>query len=368
MAHPGVKAPRRILLIRLRSIGDMLLCTPALRALKRAFPESKVDVVSERVPAAVLENNPRVSCVRLFPGRGSPLRSQLAFFRELRRERYDWVVDLLGNPRSAWMTLFTGAPVRVGFAFRMRRLAYTHPVPKNTVRRYQGEVNLFPLRHLGVPDDGLHPELFLTESERERGRAILSELGYAAARDPKALCIGLNASGSWPAKRWPESHWADLADLLSLELGVRPLLLWGPGDEERAARIAKGREERLAVAPRTSLRELAALVGELDLLIGNDGAPQHFAQALGTPSLTLFGPTWGISWTLPGDSRHAFLQHFLDCGPCDRTRCSHPPLAPAGAHTHQECLEALTPRAVLEWVLRWVGETARSETSSPRNP
>jgi ADP-heptose:LPS heptosyltransferase len=102
------------------------------------------------------------------------------------------------------------------------------------------------------------------------------------------------------------------------------------------------------VKPETTLLQAAAFVSHLDLLIGNDGTPQHFAQAFGTKSLTLCGPHWGMSWTKPGDKRHRYLQHFLDCGPCDLNVCPFPKEKGTAAHVHQECLVKITPERILD--------------------
>lgn len=332
----------------------MLLCSPAARALKKNYPEAEIHVASEPLPAEVWRGNPYVDRVVIFPGRKASFREQAAFFLELRKNRYDWVFDFLGNPRSAWMTLASGAPVRVGFAFRVRRWVYTHPVLPNRVRRYQGEVNLLLLRRLGISDDGAHPDLFLEEGETKWARRILAQAGFFE----KKPLVAFNVSGSWSAKRWPRGNWRRLLELWRAEKRPPVLLLWGPGDEERVEWIREGLEETVRAAPPLSLRNLAAVIRHVDLLVGNDGAPQHFAQALGVPTLTLFGPTWGLSWCLPADRRHVFLQHFLDCGPCDRTVCPHAQRASVSGYRERECLLRLSPKEVLQKVKCLLKEVA----------
>ena len=93
----------------------------------------------------------------------------------------------------------------------------------------------------------------------------------------------------------------------------------------------------------------------MDLLIGNDGTPQHMAQARGVKSLTLCGPHWGLSWTKPQDPRHRYLQHFLDCGPCDLNLCPFPNREGAAPHVHQECLLKITPPMVLQTAREMLG-------------
>jgi ADP-heptose:LPS heptosyltransferase len=334
-------APGKILFIRLKAIGDVVLCTPLIRALRKAYPEARLDFLADPAPSQLLAHNPHLNQILTPPGKGAPWPDHWRFLKALRQTRYDLVLDLFGNPRSAWMALLSGAAQRAGYAYRVRKWAYTHPVPMNRIRKYQVEVNLDVLRFLGIGDDGSATEIFLTESERAQGRSLLPPRSGAGVR------VGLNPTGTWSAKRWPPAYWRELITALTARGGVKPVLLTGPGDGELLAEITRGLEDKAAVLPPTSLRQLAGVIGELDLLIGNDGAPQHIAQALGVKSLTLFGPTWGVSWNKPGDSRHRFLQDPPPCGPCDKTLCPNPKEPRSGEPSYQECLTRITPAQVL---------------------
>jgi ADP-heptose:LPS heptosyltransferase len=141
-------------------------------------------------------------------------------------------------------------------------------------------------------------------------------------------------------------YWRRLASLIHDQWGVKPILCGGPGDEALLQEIKWGMEEKLLEMPRTDLLQAAAFISQMDLLIGNDGTPQHLAQAFGTKSLTICGPHWGLGWVKPNDSRHRFLQHFLDCGPCDKNVCPFPRQEGLAKHVHQECLLKITPRIV----------------------
>jgi ADP-heptose:LPS heptosyltransferase len=207
------------------------------------------------------------------------------------------------------------------------------------------------IRHLGVPDDGLQTELFLGPEEEAWVKDYFNQPELLKQR----WRIGLNPTGAWTSKQWPVQHWRHLILLLHDGLGIKPILFWGPGSEALVREISLGLEDKLILIPETTLLQAAAFISGLNLLIGSDGTPQHMAQALETPSLTLFGPSWGNGWTLPGDSRYRYLQHFLDCGPCDHTLCPFPerrsvdsgyPL-PEPSHYHRECLDRITPETVL---------------------
>lgn len=340
-------APEKILFIRLKAIGDVVLCTPLIRALRAAYPKAQIDFLADPIPAQLLQNNPRLTRVLTAPAKGVSLFAQWEFIKQLRQTRYDLVFDLFGNPRSAWIALLSGAPTRAGYAYRGRKWAYTHPVPMNRIRKYQVEVNLDVIRHLGIPGAGIDTEIFLTDGERKAAKNLLRTIGLGDAKKTK---IGFNPTGTWSAKRWPAVLWRELILKTWRQLEVKPLLLTGPGDESLLAEIIQGLEDKVIPAPATGLRQLAGIISSLDLLVGNDGAPQHMAQALGVKSLTLFGPTWGISWNKPGDPRHRFLQDAPECGPCDKTICPNPREPLSGANGYQECLTRINPSKVLNQI------------------
>jgi len=342
MSLPATE-PNRILLIRLKGIGDVILSTPLFRALKKKYPSAQIDLVTRALCEPIVRHNPYLNRVIIYPEKPASLGQMAQFVTRLRGEKYDWVIDLAAEPRSAWLTFFTGAPLRGGYAFHLRQWAFNRRIPKNKIRKYQAEVNLDIIRALGVPDQGNQTEIILDQDDKNWAEQ------YFARTEIKNLKfrVGLNPTGTWPSKRWLSAYWKELIKLINKELGVKPILISGPGEEGLIEEIRAGVEDLSLVKPPTTLSQAAAFVSHLDLLIGNDGTPQHLAQAFGTKSLTLCGPHWGMSWTKPGDMRHRYLQYFLDCGPCDLNVCPFPPKAENGGHVHQECLVKITPQTVM---------------------
>ena len=352
----------RILVVRLKAIGDLLLSTAFLRALRKARPQAEIHLLTTRSCEPVVRHSPRIDRVLLHPEPGASWGERLRFFRDLRSARYGQVFDLGATPRSAWITLATGAPERIGFDFRIRKWAFTCPVPRNRVRKFQSLVVMDLLKPLGIPGDGDATELFLGPEEEEWARRYfgsppVSELGRR---------IGINPTGTWPSKRWPEGLWRETAVLIHGKMGVKPILFGGPDDDALLASVREGIEDKTLVKPSTTLLEAAAFIAGLDVLLGSDGTPQHLAQALGTPSLTLWGPGWGLGWTKPSDPRHRYLQNFLDCGPCDRTRCPYPEEAGRAPHTRRECLTRWSPSAVVEALQRLLDATSGRRRMSSR--
>ena len=336
--------PQKILLIRLKGIGDVILSTPLLRALRKAFPKAEIHFLTRALCAPILRHNPHVGKVLVHPEKSASTFELFRFLGSLRAAKYDWVLDLAAEPRSAWLTLATGAPLRAGYAFRIRKWAFNFVIPKNQVRKYQAEVNLDILRAVGVPDDGFQTEIFLGEMEKDWAKREWEKPEFKGQK----LKIGFNPTGTWPSKRWPVDYWRRLASSVYGQWGVKPILCGGPGDEAILEEIRWGTEDKVLEMPKAGLLEASAFISQMDLLIGNDGTPQHIAQAFGTKSITLCGPHWGLSWTKPGDPRHRFLQHFLDCGPCDLNACPFPRQEGQAPHVHQECLLKISPSIVFE--------------------
>jgi ADP-heptose:LPS heptosyltransferase len=322
-----------VLVIRHRAGGDLLLATPALRALRAAAPDARIDVLAARGLGALLAGNPDVDRVIEFDRRS--LRSQAALYLRLARGGYDVVLDLVSNPRSALMTRLTRASVRVGFDIAGRRHAYTHRVarePKGSdgrpMLRYAPEAALDQLRALGVASRGLELTFRVADAARARmDRWLASE---EAARDPALPLVACLPAGSWPAKTWAPERFAEAMETLAGEATV--VWLWGPR-ERAVAEACRSRLRRPSLlAPATGWQELGALLSNCAVLVSNDSGPKHLAVALGVPTVTLFGPTHPVTWHPPGGPHAAILADGLDCLHCNANVC------PLPGDRHMRCM------------------------------
>ena len=203
-----------------------------------------------------MRHNPHLNRLILYPEITSSMGQMLKFFSGVRREKYDWVFDLEATPRSAWLALATGAVERVGYAFRVRKWAFTRPVPKNQVRRFQSDVCLSLIRHMGVKDDGLRTEIFLGPQEKEWAEDYFQKPEISQQR----WRVGLNPTGAWTSKQWPLERWRQLIPILHETLGIKPLLFWGPGSETLAKEISRGLDDRVILKPETTLLQAAAFI------------------------------------------------------------------------------------------------------------
>ena len=315
---------RRILVLRPRALGDVLLVTPALRALRLGFPAAELHVAIDDTLAPLLCRNPHVHHLWLLPRRQPSRRAWLRLGAGLVRARFDLVLDLHGSPRTALLAWLTRAPNRLGYALRGRGALYNFKLPRDADRSgrrrllYAARNNLEIVARCGGRGAALEDTslVFVPEPEAERRMD-----GFVAGWAPEGPRIGIVPAGTWQAKTWPLESFARAADLLAAA-GGHIVVLWGPGEEALGRRLRSSMQSPCLLAPPTSIDELAALLARLDLVLCADSGVKHLAVARDTPTLTIFGPTNPVAWN-PDLPRHGVARADLPCLCCNRTRCSH---------------------------------------------
>jgi ADP-heptose:LPS heptosyltransferase len=310
----------RILLTQLRRIGDVMMTTPAVAAVRAAFPAARIEYLTEAPSDQLLRHCPHVDEVIVWPRKPSWLRQLLLLWR-LRRRRYDVVVDFFGNPRSALLTWATGAPRRVGFNRRGRKLVYTDPVDVPDHIVYAAAHKAALVERLGAHIGSVHPQLFLGDAERAYARRQLEALGVGA----QDLLVALSPVSRQPYKVWPAQRFARLADVLIERYAARVLFIWGPGEEHFVDQVRlEMKHLALPTYPVPPLLELAAMLQRCHLYVGNDNGPRHLAVAVNTPTVTVFGKPQPQNWTPPGDPRHRVADYDPGCKlACTFPHCDH---------------------------------------------
>lgn len=323
-------SPSRILVIQLRQIGDVLLATPSLRALRRRFPKARIFFLSEPGPAKVLSENPDLDEIIIRdPKAGGiePLRTIL----DVRSRRFDLVVDFLANPRTAIISLFSGARVRISYAGNRRSGFYTHPVEPQGVFSALQKLSL--LRVLGI--DGGPVDLVMPVADYAKKRIDTWFEGNGLGQRTGPL-VCQEPFQKWPVLEYPAAHQRELARMMMDRWGATVVVCWGPGREDDARRFVEG--AGLLLAPPTDLHELAALYGKADLWVGADSGARHIAASQKVPTFAVFGPT-DDAWTPPGPRHLSVGMDKLECRPCNKRRC------PEG---HHRCLQQFPPEEVFE--------------------
>ncbi len=330
--------PTRILLIRLSAIGDIVFASPLIAALRRAYPQAHLAWLAQPECEPLLRYHPDLDQVILWPRgewqalwrerRWRELGGRVRAFRaELRRQRFDLVLDLQGLLKSGLLAWLSGARERVGLGSREgSQWLMTRVVPRGGDPRAIGSEYRFLAERLGLlglsglpglpgqPREDFPMALVSGEEDRAFARDLIARQGWGAGY------VVICPFTTRPQKHWFEERWADLAARLHQELGLPVLMLGGPADREAAARIA---QRTATVGPGltdlaggTSLLQAAALIEASRLVIGVDTGLSHMGIAFGRPTLLLFGSTRPYLDT--GRANARVLYHPLTCSPCKR--------------------------------------------------
>jgi ADP-heptose:LPS heptosyltransferase len=310
--RPRQQPSRRVLLCQPRWLGDVLLCTPALHALRRALPDAQIDFLTEPAGAAALQDNPDVSEIVLLP---EPASARLALMRRMRRAGYDAVIDFRSTGSTAAVTAATGAPMRIGTRGRgLRNLAYTRLLQRETRPVYMARQKLDMLSPLGLDTGGdLSLRIAIHDEQRARAAEVLAAAGVTRGE----TLVAVSGASRLANKRWGAPHWARVADHLAGR-GCRIILTHGPGEREQATAIARlMRHDAITDYGSTTIRDLAALYEACALWLGNDGGPKHIAAAAGVPTVSVVRAGNGAVWNDVDDPRQRFVGAAGACSVCD---------------------------------------------------
>jgi lipopolysaccharide heptosyltransferase I len=293
----------RFLIVRLGALGDVVHAIPVAAALRRAYPDARIDWLVSAKHREILDLVPVIDRRLVINDRPSTGTGQaadatvgtsmLAAVRELRRAHYDVAIDLQGLIKSALLARLSGAPRVVGFSSRYAReraarIFYTDAHdpgrgglydPRET--RHVVDINIGLLTVLGIttqlrefPIEEVHSDVARAMREQTGGRYAL-----------------LNPGAAWPNKRWPPARLSAIAVQLRERHGLMSVVLWGPGEEALAAEVVSGADGAAVLSPRTTIADLVALSRGAALMVSGDTGPTHVAAALGTPIVGVYGPT-----------------------------------------------------------------------------
>lgn len=326
-------------------IGDTVMATPTFRALRAKFPDARMTAVLKPNVAPVLDGTTWFDdAIPFHPRAKNRDQRTPALMNRLRAERPDAAVLLPNSIRTAWISWRAGVRRRVGYNRYSRGLLLTDRL--QPPRDETGKLLPFPAveyylalaRALGCRDNGLQLELSTTPADEAAADEACRSLGMESGHP--LICLN-NGGAFGPAKSWPNGYFAFLARRLAEELGASVVMLCGPAERDAARVVAS-----LAAHPRVfsladqrlSIGLSKAFVRRASLLITTDSGPRHFAAALGTPVVTLFGPT-SIHWTRTNFPHAAHIYHPVPCQPCQR------PVCPLG---HHNCMRKLVPDDVFQ--------------------
>jgi len=343
----------RILIIQLGDIGDVVWATPMFRAVKGAYPQAAVSVLVREDLGALLEADPslhKIFEVKRYKGNLiEKIRKNIRFLRTLRQEHLDLVLDVRLDDRGAFMAFFTGAPIRISIFHRnipWRNRLFTHlidPYPPNAETRAAAEQSLQIVRAFGIDVKDTIPKLWVGDKTVEKMRRLLSREGVAGTKD----YVSINPFSRWPYKEWNREKWIQIIDWLWNDYKVSAVIV-GSSEEKEGAEYIKNHScgQVFNLTGKTTLGELAGLLSLSLLHIGVDSAAPHIAAALGTPTVTIYGPSVWREWAPPG-ALHSVITPDRDCAPCHQRGCDGSGVS--------KCLEELTVEKVRGAIQEFLG-------------
>lgn len=319
----------RILIVKLSAIGDIIHTLPAVAALRRTYPAAWLAWIVEKAGASVLRGHPDLDELIAVDTRAwrahwwMGLRHAWYVSRHLKQAGFDLCIDFQGLLKSGLFSYMSGAPVRLGFPRQMCReplsAVFTNlhgAVAAPDMHVVDQLVEL--LKPIGVATTERRFTIPFTEADEHFAARVWRELGLRS----DVPVVMLHPGAAWETKRWGERNFARLNDALIRRYQVRTLLTWGPGEEPLIQRVVRATAYTPAIAPATTLLQLAALIMRCRAFVGGDTGPLHLAAAVGTPTVALFGPS-NPRRNGPYGPGHVVLHQKLPCSNCYQRTCDH---------------------------------------------
>ena len=345
--------PEKILVIRLSAIGDVVRTVPAVQAVRERFPESIIHWLVEDRCAEMITGLELIDALRIVARRQwkqmsllKRLYSFLKLIQSLRHEQYDVVVDFHGILKSGLYTRLSGSRRRIGYPRGIAKEWNTFltnekvTVKPHAMSRYKR--NFLLASHLDPNACEKRPVLPVTPTDHDVADYFLAshhiESGSAIFMYP-----GTSARGRY--KRWPPERYGQLSDMIQQQLRRPVLLGWGPGEEQIVSTVVGSAKKPITVLPKTTMKELSAFIAASRMFVGGDTGPMHIASLVGTPVLTIFGPSDPVINEPARFTPFRIVYAGVDCSPCRKKDCDH-----------LTCLTSISPEMVFESLLSLLNE------------
>lgn len=322
----------RILVIKLRGIGDVVLSTIVLDNLRKDFPQAKIDFLCDAPSKPGLEGLNQINRVFILPKK---ISKRINLFWEIRKQRYDLVLDFFSNPTTAQITALSGAKYRAGFPYSGRKWAYNLHGPSERDRFHSATLHLEFLQIIGIEASFNNLYFYISDDDNLfvtnwLKKNILINNSY----------YGISPSGGWPSKKCEPEKFAEIAESIFQKYNLPALILWGPDDYNDAVAINKILGNKSFLAPNTTIRQMAAFISTCKFIIANDSGPMHISTAVGTPVLSIHGPTNPLHQGPYGHKHEWINLSELDCIICNLLECPR----------NHECFKDLPINRIMEKV------------------
>jgi len=304
----------KILVIKLRGIGDVVLSTVVIDNLKTDFPNAKIDYLVESPSAPGLTGLKQINRVFIFERNN--FSSKVYLIKSIRKNQYDLVLDFFSNPSTAIITFLSGAKYRMGFPYKGRRYAYNMFGPIERTKFHAAQLHLESLKINNLYSNKKELHYSINEDSLVFAKKYFNEQYI-----DNSFVVGICPTGGWASKKCNPEKFAEIANTVINRFNAKVLILWGKSDETDALKIHSLLDGKSILAPETSIQELAALISKCSILVANDSGPMHMSTAIGTPVLALHGPTNPLLQGPFGDRNEYIQLENLECINCNLLDC-----------------------------------------------
>jgi len=345
---------RKILVIQLGDIGDVVWAIPAFWAVKDAFRQTVLSVLVRNPNGDLLLDDPHID--KIFQVDQQSVFKGLQLLKNLRREKFDLLFDLRADDRGAFISFFSGAKIRAALYCSWlfwRNKAFTHLVDPPPVKEKilgAAEQSLKIIRGFAIKETTSTPQIFVDEKLKDKISALLTEEKVETTNG----WVSINPFSRWPYKEWDMDKWRQLAFFIWQTYKMPMIITGSVTEKQRADALAAiCRSPIYNLAGKTTLREMAALLQKSCLHMGVDSAAPHIAAAVGTPTITIYGPSDWRDWAPPGDRNQVVLPD-MDCSPCHKKGCD--------GNGRSKCLDNLSVAKVQDAVEKMLNKVVSDES------
>lgn len=306
----------KILFIQLKQIGDAIMTTPAIKTLATTKPDAEIHFLTQTPTNQVFQYHPNISKIILYPSQNN-FKDILSIIKKLRKENYAAVIDFQGLPKTAILSWLIKAPIRIGFNRRGRNFFYSHALDVPEGIHYSASQKTFLLSPLNIPTIENKIEFFIGRKEREVAKQIFQNL----QRNHNQLLVSVSPVSRQPYKVWPAEKFANICDYMIEMYNAQIVFLWGPGESHFVESVKNQMKHKpLPDYDIPTIAETVALLEQVDLHIGNDNGPMHFAIAAQVSTIAIFGRPMLKNWTPPESSKHLAIEYDPGC----KENCVYP--------------------------------------------
>lgn len=315
------------------------MTTPSLTALRQEFPSAHITYVVETPYRDLVEGHPALDAIFVLP-RKPGTREFISYIRQLRRHRYDILIDFHGGPRAFLLSLFARARLKIGYRIKYKHFAYDITVPREPeTGTWHSVENHFQMVKALKPDADSIPPLSLPPVSAWEKENVHTSLSRFHLLGHPFLVLHIGAGNHF--RDWGENNLRELLNRLGQLPQTAVILIGGPDDLEKEKALLKHSSERVySLVAKLNLREVKELISRAALFVGPDSGPMHIAATTTTPIVAYFGPTLPSNFG-PWQADATILEKEYDCRPCPQRECRH---------LDFRCLQAITPDDVFQAV------------------